>query len=223
MGSRKRDIDGKARVRKVTVVGVDEAGRGPWAGPVAAGACAFLAAPGDRDIAALRRDLRDSKALSAKARENLDARIRALAAEGKIAFGVGTASAAEIDRANIRQATRIAMGRALAELEKSAPGVSREADVVIDGKDAFAFPGFPATRALVKADSKVPEAMAAAILAKVWRDAEMARLDAEHPGYGFARHAGYGTAAHAAALKNLGPCPAHRKTFRPVAELLPAA
>ena len=192
------------------LVGVDEAGRGPLAGPVVAAAVIL-------DPARPVPGLADSKALSARQRESLSARLQVRA----LAFGIGEAGPEEIDALNILQATFLAMRRALQALAAAcAAGTAIvPARVVVDGNR---LPGgeaiFPAARfeAVVRADALVPAVSAASILAKVHRDAIMAELDRIHPGYGFARHQGYPTAAHRAALMALGPSPVHRRSFGPV-------
>jgi ribonuclease HII len=182
--------------------GVDEAGRGPLAGPVVAAAVIL-------DPAAPVAGLRDSKQLSAAQRERLAPLIRRHA----LAWAIGEATPAEIDSVNILQATFLAMRRALLAL----PIVP--AHIVIDGNRcpvlADAFPD-ARIEAVVRGDSLVPAISAASILAKTHRDAIMADLDRIHPGYGFARHQGYPTAAHREALMRLGPSPVHRRSFAPV-------
>jgi ribonuclease HII len=177
--------------------GVDEAGRGPLAGPVVA--AAVMLDP-ERPIAGLR----DSKKLSAAARERLAGAIRERAA----AWCVAEASVAEIDRLNILHATMLAMQRAVAGLAR-APD-----DVWVDGNRCPEWAW--RSQAVVKGDDKVASIAAASILAKTARDAFMCRLHEEFPAYGFARHMGYGTAAHLAALKAHGACPQHRRSFAPV-------
>lgn len=178
--------------------GVDEAGRGPWAGPVTAGAVVL-------DPARRIDGLTDSKKLSERQRERLATEIRVSAR----AWGLGWASAAEIDALNIRQATHLAMRRAVASL-----GLVPEF-ILVDGNDLP--DGLPApARAIVRGDLTEPAISAASILAKTARDRVMASLCAAHPGYGFAAHKGYGTPAHAEALARLGPCPEHRRSFAPV-------
>lgn len=184
------------------LAGVDEAGRGPLAGPVVAAAVIL-------DPAAPITGLKDSKQISPQRRAQLALVIRARA----IAWALGEASPEEIDQLNILQATFLAMRRALLALG-TVPG-----HIVIDGNrlprlaDAF-----PAARieAVVRGDCLVPAVSAASILAKTHRDAIMAELDRIHPGYGFARHQGYPTAVHRAALLRLGPSPVHRRSFAPV-------
>lgn len=183
----------------VRVAGVDEAGRGPLAGPVFA-ACVIL------DPARPIAGLADSKALSAARREALAVEIRSKA----LAWGVALASVEEIDRDNILNATMLAMQRAVAAL--SVP----PDEVLVDGNrcPALAAPA----RAVVRGDATVPAISAASILAKTARDALLVELDAEFPGYGFRRHKGYPTADHVAALRRLGPTPHHRHSFAPVRE-----
>jgi ribonuclease HII len=178
-------------------IGVDEAGRGPLAGPVVAAAVVF--APG-RPVAGVA----DSKALGPAKRAALERAIK----EQALRWGVGWASPEEIDRLNILQATLLAMRRAVAQC-----GVMRGL-VLVDGNQK---PGSGYDEwAIVKGDSKVAQISAASILAKEARDREMARLDALHPGYGLGVHMGYPTPDHREALARLGPCAAHRRSFAPV-------
>jgi len=180
--------------------GVDEAGRGPLAGPVMAAAVML-------DPAQPIDGLRDSKKLSAAARERLADEIRLRA----VAWCVAEASVAEIDRLNILQATLLAMQRAVAGLSR-APD-----DVWVDGNRC---PNWAwRSQAVVKGDDKVAAIAAASILAKTVRDQFMCRLHEDYPAYGFARHMGYGTAVHLAALKAHGACPQHRRSFAPVKSL----
>ncbi len=184
------------------VCGIDEAGRGPLAGPVVAAAVVL-------DPRAVPRGLADSKALSPARREALFEEILARAE-----VGIAAVSAATIDRTDIRQATLLAMRRAVMALP-SAPAFA-----LVDGNDPPALPC--GIEAVVKGDAQVASIAAASIVAKVARDRLMARLDRSYPLYGFARHAGYGTAAHLDALRRWGPCPAHRTTFGPVRACLAA-
>lgn len=181
----------------VQTAGVDEAGRGPLAGPVAAAAVIL-------DPARPINGLRDSKQLSAAQRETLAAEIRGRS----LAWAVAWADHEEIDRLNILQASLLAMARAVAAL------TPQPARVLVDGNHLPAMP-MPVT-AVVKGDATVPAISAASILAKVERDAAMCRLDVLYPEYGFAVHKGYPTGAHLAALEQHGACSVHRKTFRPV-------
>ncbi len=183
------------------ICGVDEAGRGPLAGPVFAAAVILDPL---RPVA----ELADSKKLSAKKRERLAMEIRAKAC----AWAIASASVEEIDSLNILQATLLAMARAVAALSPQ----PREA--LIDGNRCPDLP-LPA-RAIVGGDALVAEISAASILAKTARDAEMVRLHAEFPHYGFDRHFGYGTVTHLAALRQHGPAACHRRSFAPVRELL---
>ena len=184
------------------IAGVDEAGRGPLAGAVVA--AAVILAPG-HEIAGLA----DSKTLSAAQRERLAQLIR----ERALAWAVGRADVAEIDRLNILQATLLAMRRAICAL----PIAPQQ--VLVDGKHLPS--GLTcAAQALVKGDALVPAISAASILAKTVRDAELLELDRLYPQYGFAQHKGYPTAAHRQALHIYGACPAHRRSFAPVAATL---
>jgi ribonuclease HII len=185
--------------------GVDEAGRGPLAGPVVAGA--VILDP-DRPIVGLA----DSKVLSEKRREALAARIT----ECALAWSVGWADAVEIDHLNILEATFLAMRRALLGLRLS------PALVEVDGNRLpnLSFEGRQLKgSAIVGGDAKVPAISAASIIAKVHRDRMMRLYDALYPDYGFGQHKGYGTAAHRDCLTRLGPCPEHRRSFRPVSLL----
>jgi len=180
------------------VVGVDEAGRGPLAGPVVAAVCRL---PEDFSM----EGLNDSKQLSEKEREGLFVAIRS--APG-VDFGVGMAEVAEIDRINILRASFLAMYRALQQL-KTPPEV-----ILIDGHLAPSF-GIP-TIPLVRGDARCASIAAASILAKVTRDRRMVDLDKLYPQYGFREHKGYATREHLAALELFGPCAIHRKSFDPV-------
>ena len=184
------------------IAGVDEAGRGPWAGPVVAAAVILRGT--------VPAGLNDSKKLSAKRREAL---FQALHESGCM-IGVGQASVAEIDAINILQATYLAMTRAVEALNAE-PG-----HVLVDGNRLPKW-RWPAT-AIVGGDALEPAISAASIIAKVTRDRMMAELDAAHPGYGWARNQGYGTAAHADALQKLGATPHHRASFAPVRAVLQA-
>ena len=186
------------------VAGVDEVGRGPLAGAVFAAAVVL-------NPFKLLTGLNDSKKLSAKRRELLDAEIR----DQAIAFSIATASVAEIDEINILQASLLAMHRAVSALDVQ-PGY-----VLVDGNRLPRW--HYAAEAVVKGDDRVPAISAASILAKVQRDGELIEFDSQYPGYGFARHKGYPTAAHLKALKDLGVTPIHRQSFAPVKNLLARA
>ncbi|RVT54200.1 ribonuclease HII [Rubrivivax albus] len=179
------------------VAGVDEAGRGPLAGPVVAAAVIL-------DDQAPVRGLADSKALTALRRERLFDEIHAKA----LALCIAEASVEEIDRLNILQATLLAMRRAVEGLRLTPK------QVLVDG-NRLPVLKVPAT-AIVKGDATVPAISAASILAKVHRDRQCAALHVQWPQYGFDGHKGYPTEAHLAALRAHGPCPAHRRSFGPV-------
>lgn len=183
------------------IAGVDEAGRGPLAGPVVAAAVILDPA---RPIAGLA----DSKALTAARREVLFAQIQARA----LCFCIAQANREEIDRLNILQATLLAMQRAVQGL------TTTPARVLVDGNrlPVLAIP----SEAIVKGDAKVAAISAASILAKVTRDRWCAQLHSRFPQYGFERHKGYGTAEHLAALAEHGACAEHRRSFAPVARVL---
>ena len=185
----------------VLVAGVDEAGRGPLAGPVSA--AAVILDP-ERPIVGLD----DSKRLSPKRRELLELEIQ----DNALAWAVAFASVDEIDRINILQASLLAMSRAVEAL------VVAPQRALVDGNRCPRLAC--AAEAVVGGDASVPVIGAASILAKVARDREMLLLDARYPGYGFARHKGYPTRDHMVALRELGPCEYHRRSFRPVRELL---
>lgn len=189
------------------VCGIDEAGRGPLAGPVVA-ACVHI--PESAKPLPFWREVRDSKALSAKKRAILEAQIR----ESGF-FGIGTASPEEIDGLNIHHATLLAMRRACEAMNDNfrlAP-----AAVLVDGK--FVPPGLPCeAKAVVKGDSLSLSIAAASIVAKTVRDRLMAALHEQFPAYGWARNAGYGTAEHLAALRTHGVTIHHRRSFAPVAK-----
>lgn len=194
-------VDG-ARV----VAGVDEAGRGPWAGPVVAGA-AILAR--DDLPAQLRDGLDDSKALTRRRREAL---FTMMADSPAVVFGIGLASVEEIDSLNILQATFLAMQRAIAAL----PRVPEFA--LIDGNRT---PELPCPcQCIVGGDGRSFSVAAASIAAKVSRDRMMADLDKKHPGYGWSRNAGYGTAEHREGLERLGVTQHHRRSFAPIHNIL---
>ena len=186
------------------VCGVDEAGRGPWAGPVSAAAVIL-------DPARTPAGLNDSKKLSAKAREALEPEIKASA----LAWGVAFASVEEIAELNILHATGLAMRRAVEALSV-APALA-----LVDGNYRFPLPC--EVRTVVKGDSLSASIAAASILAKTARDRLMVEMDARYPGYGFAAHKGYNAPIHQNALKTLGPCPAHRRSWSPIKALLEPA
>lgn len=194
-------FDAEASGLVTVVAGCDEVGRGPWAGPVVAAAVVLDPA---RPIAGLA----DSKALSPRRREALDAQIRA----HSLGWSIAESSVEEIDQLNILQATMLAMQRAVSALP------CRIDLLLVDGNQTpqVAVP----CQAIVGGDAAHPAISAASIIAKVYRDRLMTELGQRHPGYGFEQHSGYGTAAHRAALLTLGPCAAHRRSFAPIRRLL---
>lgn len=189
------------------IVGIDEVGRGCWAGPVVAGAVIL---PADFDADAIRSwRLNDSKLLTKRQRERADDEIRQLA----LAVSLGWVDAATIDRVGLTTAVKWAMERALEQI-----GIVYD-EVIIDGNLNFLAED-PRARALVKADSSIPAVSAASIVAKVGRDKYMTEMTANYPGYGFDKHVGYGTALHLERLKLHGVSNLHRQSFKPIQALL---
>ena len=187
------------------IVGIDEAGRGPLAGPVVACACFIPPA-----LTSEFTDVNDSKKLTEKRREEIYNRLL----KSEVAYGIGFASAQEIDKLNILQATFLAMRRAAQKFVNLPHAVA-----LIDGP----YPAVGLTLRqvpIIDGDAKSLAIAAASIIAKVTRDHYMNMLDKLYPGYGFAGHKGYGTAKHLQALRELGPCREHRRTFGPVRKLL---
>lgn len=185
----------------MAILGIDEVGRGPWAGPLVVGAC-LLPEPIE--------GLNDSKKISAKKREALAEIIRE-----KASFGLGWIPAAELDELGLTEALCKAARDAVSQIS------GKFDEVIIDGTMNF-LRGTKyenIAQFLPKADQLVPEVSAASIIAKVSRDHYMYGLAEKYPGYGFEKHVGYGTAAHKAAIERLGLCPEHRRSFRPIAEL----
>lgn len=178
------------------IIGIDEVGRGSWAGPLVAGAVML-----DRPI----RGLRDSKKLTRVQRETFDARIR----ERAMSFGLGWVAPAELDRIGLTEAVRLAMRRALAEITDDYE------KIIIDGNYNY-LRDVPRTECLVAADDLVPAVSAASIIAKVARDAYMREIAKQYPAYGFESHVGYGTPKHRAGLRMAGICDLHRRSFRPI-------
>ncbi len=189
------------------LIGIDEAGRGPLAGPVVA--CACFIPP---SMVQHFDEVNDSKKLTEAKREKL---FHILTTQSAVMYGIGFATAAEIDQLNILQATFLAMRRAAQKFLKMPDSCA-----LIDGPYAVA--GLPLKqKPIIDGDAKSLAIASASIIAKVTRDHYMTVLDKLYPGYGFAGHKGYGTAKHLQALRELGPCPQHRRTFGPVRKLLP--
>jgi ribonuclease HII len=189
------------------LAGVDEAGRGPLAGPVVAAAVVFEREFLESEECGVLSGLDDSKKLSENRREEFHSLLFRCP---RVSIGVGLATAVEIDRANILAATHAAMQRAVAQLSPPPD------HVLVDG---LPIPGLTVeSTAIVRGDSRSLSVAAASIVAKVTRDRIMRELDRRYPGYGFARHKGYGTKAHMRALLDYGPCPVHRYSFQPVSD-----
>lgn len=203
--SREADLQKKGYLN---IAGVDEAGRGPWAGPVVAGAVIF---ENDEKLIAelIAAGIRDSKKISEKKREKLYDFI----IQNSRAWGVGIVSEKIIDEINILNATKLAMKLALEKM-------SVKPDfLLIDGNGILQ--DFPARQmAVPRADQTILSVSAASILAKVTRDRILIQFEEKYPGYGFSKHKGYGTQMHMDALINLGPCEIHRRSFAPIKKLL---
>jgi ribonuclease HII len=195
--------------------GIDEAGRGPLAGPV------YVAAVVLGDVGRAIKGINDSKKLTEKKRDALAIEIK----QNALAWSIVAIDEATIDSINILQATLLGMQRAFENLRWQHAMQRTVNEIVVDGTQlpralvAACGASNIALRAAPKADADVLEVGAASILAKTARDAYMIELEARFPGYGFAKHKGYGTADHIAAIHRIGPCAAHRKTFAPVSQL----
>lgn len=185
------------------VAGIDEAGRGAWAGPVTAAAVIL---PLEANISAAFSEVRDSKQMTVQQREHNELLIQNYAS----AWGVGFASCVEIDAYGILAATKIAMSRALAQLQPQADAL------LIDAVSLKNHSNLP-QQSIIHGDALSLSIAAASVLAKVARDRWMTIADNRYPGYGFARHKGYGTAQHQAAIQKNGACEIHRFSFRPIA------
>ena len=186
--------------------GVDEAGRGPLAGPVVAAALILPQAQAETWSETILKGLTDSKQLSEKAREQF---FITLHEHVDVRIGIGIVEAAEIDQLNILRATHVAMAKALAEISVDF--------ALVDGLPVSGLPC--PSESIVKGDQLSLSIAAASVIAKVTRDRMMEAYDVQYPAYGFAKHKGYGTPAHLTALEQEGPSPIHRRSFRPVAAL----
>ncbi len=188
------------------IAGVDEAGRGAWAGPVVAAAVVL---PVDRfDLARSLEGVRDSKKMTSPQREFWADHIHAIA----LGIGIGVCSSKEVDKLGLMPATRKAMARAVAELDNPPDHLLIDHILLPDVP-------LPQTK-ITRGDTKVLSIAAASVIAKVSRDQAMVTLENRYPGYGFARHKGYGTSQHRIALEHLGPCPIHRRSYAPVAGVI---
>lgn len=183
------------------VLGIDEVGRGCWAGPLVAGAVML---PDDFVV-----PLADSKALSAARRQVIYNKLL----QANIRYGLGWVTPSEVDALGLTEAVRLAMQRALTALD------AEHLEIIIDGNYNF-LPELPNVQTLVKADALIPSVSAASILAKVARDTYMQQLALQYPEYGFEKHVGYGTALHRAALQRYGVTPEHRRSYKPIRALL---
>ena len=195
------------------ILGIDEVGRGPYAGPLVIGACILGDWQNSKNAEWIKK-LTDSKKLSAKRREELYVLIK----EKALATATGWVSSAEIDEVGLSEALRLATRRAVEQIQKTKVPFS---EIIIDGTMNFLM-GTKLEKyvsTLKKGDFLVKEISAASILAKVERDKYMAELDAVYPEYGFGKHVGYGTAAHQKAMEEFGLTPEHRRSFRPVREI----
>ncbi|XOB46276.1 MAG: ribonuclease HII [Candidatus Nealsonbacteria bacterium] len=200
------------------VVGLDEAGRGPLSGPVVAAAVLIKSIRKIRAKFVDIRDVKDSKKLSPKKREEL---YKILINHPQIKWGIGKVSEKVIDKINILEATKLAMKRAVKNLEKKIKKKKRLNLIeflILDGRMKLDLDILQ--KSIIKADNKVFSCAAASIIAKVSRDRMMRRYGKKYPQYGFSKHKGYATKLHLKRLKKYGPCSIHRKSFRPVKKLL---
>ncbi len=188
------------------VVGVDEVGRGTWAGPVVAGAVCL---PYNRaDLQTILKGVRDSKQMTPRQRESLVERIK----ETAVAWAIGSATSAEIDAYGIVPATRLAMERAIEATELYPDYLLLDSIKWLDSEHI-------PYRSIVRGDALSLSIASASVLAKVWRDDYMRQLDVDYPEYAFGQHKGYGTAKHAATLQEFGACAEHRRSFAPLRHL----
>lgn len=193
------------------ILGIDEVGRGPWAGPVTAGAVCL---PLDRkDLTDVLKGVRDSKQMSANQRETLNETIKEVA----LAWGIGNASAMEIDEIGIVPATTLAMQRAV---ELALKDAEFDADCLFIDDMLLPKLGQYHQVSLIGGDARCLSIASASVIAKVWRDAHMKAIDEQYPQYGFAEHKGYGTPQHQTALAQYGVTPIHRTYYKPVQALM---
>jgi ribonuclease HII len=200
-------------MKNATIIGVDEAGRGAWAGPAVA-ACVLW--QGKNPI---RWILRDSKKMSPKEREKTYEEILLLVHKWKLIYGIGIIDNAIIDTLGIREANRLAMQEALNQIQNTKyKRQKQDLFLFIDGRDNYSFDiiDLPKPEYIVRGDSKIQQIMAASIVAKVTRDRLMIDLENTFPWYGFARHKGYGTQTHQSALQKIGITKIHRKSYKPI-------
>lgn len=197
----------------MAILGIDEVGRGPWAGPLVIGACVlnprFDEKENEIEAETWQDELNDSKKLTAKKREKLAPIIK----EKAKATGLGWVSAKELDEIGLAEALKLATRRAVEKIPRET-----FSEIIIDGTSNFLKDTDleNLVSVLPKADAKIKEVSAASIIAKVARDNYMKDIAEQYPGYAFEKHVGYGTAAHKKALQELGPCPEHRHSFKPV-------
>lgn len=190
-----------------SVVGLDEAGRGPLAGPVVAGAV-LISYKNQKELDNILKGIDDSKKLSKNKRDDF---YEAITNNKNIKWGIGVVSEKVIDKINILQATKLAMQKAILDI-----GVSDIGFLLLDGN--FKINSVIKQKSIIMGDQKVVSISAASILAKVTRDRIMEKYDKKYPQYGFAKHKGYGTKLHLEMLKKYDLCPIHRRSFRPVLE-----
>lgn len=197
------------------VMGIDEAGRGPLVGGVYAAAVTVPLEKAEKLLTGEWKGINDSKKLTEKKREELAEIIKSTS---DCKWAVASASPVEIDKLNILKATHLAMRRAAEEVKAKVEGQGeeRKISILVDG---LAVPSLPNSKNVVKGDAKSLFIAAASILAKTTRDQDCLRLEKEYPGYGFAKHKGYPTPEHLEALRKLGPCPEHRRSFGPVSQM----
>lgn len=195
-------------LRPAYVIGIDEVGRGPLAGPVTVCACAI---PDGFNLSKFA-GIKDSKKLTPKKREEWFAVISEMKGRGEIDFVFTSISADEIDSVGIAVAIQRALDASLDAVVSSLGLAPELVEVLLDGS-LHASERFVLQETIIKGDEKIPVISAASIVAKVMRDRHMDEMDAAHPGYGLAKHKGYGTAAHCAAIRKLGPTPIHRMSF----------